>query len=100
MDEYKKLPDASTAAKAWDSMMVLWEASKIAKSNESDALRLATHKVVIDGLGGKLDYTAGTREGYAKFNSFIVVNGKNVLWKQWLDNGGYNAYLAATKNKK
>jgi len=55
---------------------------------------------VIEGLGGTLDYTSGNREGYNTFNSFILVNGKNVLFKTWLEEGGYEAYLAETGNAK
>ena len=81
--------------------MVMWEASKIAGKNDSDSLKDATNKISgLQGLGGILDYTKGNREGYNTFNSFILVDGKNILWKDWIANGGYDAYKEATGNAK
>ena len=77
-------------------MMAMWEASKIAGSNDSTALRDATHKVKIEGLGGTLDYTKGDREGYSAFNSFVLLNEQNIVLEEWLATGGYEAYKAAT----
>jgi len=94
--KYGKLPATDSSYRGWDTMMVLWEAAKIAGSNESDALRQAVHQVKIDGLGGTLDYTKGDREGYSVFNTFILVDGKNVLYDKWIANGGYEAYKQAT----
>ncbi|MEG1384678.1 MAG: ABC transporter substrate-binding protein [Oscillospiraceae bacterium] len=99
-DEYGKMVETDSAYRGWDGMMVIWEAGKIAGSNESDALREATHKVVIDGLGGKLDFTKGNREGYNEFNKFILVDGKNILWSKWVEGGGYDAFKTATGRDK
>ena len=100
LDTYGEMVATDSAYRGWDSMMVLAEAAKIAGSNESDALREATHQVVIEGLGGTLDYTSGNREGYNTFPSFILVDGKNVKFSTWMENGGYDAYLEATGNDK
>jgi len=94
--EYNKLPTHESAYRGWDTMMAMWEASKIAGKNDSESLREATHKVKIDGLGGTLDYTKGDREGYSEFYSFILVDGKNLVLDDWLKSGGYEAYKAAT----
>lgn len=94
--KYGNLPATDSSYRGWDTMMVLWEASKIAGSNEPDAIRQAVHQVKIDGLGGTLDYTKGDREGYSIFNTFILVDGKNVLFDKWIENGGYDAYKQAT----
>ena len=82
--------------------MVIWEASKIAGSNDSTALRDATNTIAdLEGLGGTLDFTAGNREGYFKgVNSFIMQDGKAMLWTDWMANGGYDAYLEATGRAK
>lgn len=95
-DEYGKVPTHEAAYRGWDTMMAMWEASKIAGANDSLALRDATHKVKIEGLGGTLDYTKGDREGYSAFNSFILVDGSNLVLSDWLASGGYDAYKAAT----
>ena len=93
---YGKCPTHESAYRGWDTMMAMWEASKIAGKNDSESLREATHKVKIDGLGGTLDYTKGDREGYSEFYSFILVDGKNLLLDDWLKSGGYEAYKTAT----
>ncbi len=94
--EFGKCPTHESAYRGWDTMMAMWEASKIAGKNDDDSLRQATHKVKIDGLGGTLDYTKGDREGYSAFYSFILVDGKNIVLDDWLKSGGYEAYKAAT----
>lgn len=93
---YGKCPTHESAYRGWDTVMAMWEASKIAGKNDSPSLREATHKVKIDGLGGTLDYTKGDREGYSAFNSFVLVDGQNLLISDWLAGGGYDAYKAAT----
>ena len=99
-DKYGKMPQHETAFRAWDTMMVLWEASKIAGKNDDDSLREATNKVVLNGLGGTLDYTKGDREGYSEFNGFILLNNQNQLFSDWRDNGGYDKYLEVTGREK
>jgi branched-chain amino acid transport system substrate-binding protein len=94
--DYGKCPTHESAYRGWDTVMAMWEASKIAGKNDSNSLREATHKVKIDGLGGTLDYTKGDREGYSAFYSFILVDGKNIVLDDWLNSGGYEAYKAAT----
>lgn len=100
LDAYGEMVATDSAYRGWDSMMVLAEAAKIAGANDSESLREATHKVNIPGLGGTLDYSKGNREGYNDFNSFILVNGKNVLFDDWFDNGGYQAFLDDTGREK
>ena len=95
-DAYGKTPTHESAYRGWDTMMAMWEASKIAGANDSESLREATHQVKIDGLGGTLDYTNGDREGYSAFNTFVLVDGQNILLDDWLASGGYDAYKAAT----
>jgi len=94
--EYGSCPTHESAYRAWDTMMAMWEASKIAGANDSESMREATHKVKIEGLGGQLDYTNGDREGYASFYTFILVEGKNYLLEDWLADGGMEDYLANT----
>lgn len=96
-EEYGECAATDSAYRGWDTMMALWEATKIAESNESEAIREAVHKISgLPGLGGTLDYTTGNREGYNQFNSFILVDGKNILFDKWLENGGYEEYKKAT----
>lgn len=98
-DMFNELPSTDSGYRGWDTMMSLWEASKIAKSNESDALLEAMTSVKIDGLGGTLDFSDGSHEGYGdSFNCFIYVNTeeKNVLWDTWLKDGGFDAFKAET----
>lgn len=85
LDEYGTMVATDSAYRGWDATLVLEEAAKIAGSNDSDALIEATHKVVIDGLGGTLDFTAGDGEGYGNFNCFVLHDGKNILFDTWLE---------------
>ena len=94
------MPQHETAYRAWDTTMVLYEAAKIAGSNDSEALREATHKVQIDGLGGKIDFTNGDREAYSSFNVFIKMDNQDLLFDDWYADGGYDAYLETTGREK
>ena len=80
-DTYGEINQTDCAYRGWDSMMVMWEASKIAGSNDSEALKDATNTISgMEGLGGTLDFTAGNREGYYNgVNSFILKDGKALL---------------------
>ncbi len=87
------------AYRAWDSMMVLWEATKIAGSNDRAAISAAMRKVKMPGLGGTLDFTQGN-EGYgSSFNTFAFIDLKNILFDKWLAEGGYESYKQRTGNK-
>ena len=100
-ERYGEINKTDSSYRGWDSVMVMWEASKIAKSNDSEALKEATNQISdLQGLGGTLDFTKGNREGYNEFNSFILIDGKNVLWSKWMNEGGYEDYLAATGRDK
>jgi branched-chain amino acid transport system substrate-binding protein len=90
------LPKHEGAYRGWDTMMSLWQASKIAKSNDKTALRDAMKQVKISGLGGPLDFTKGDREGYSEFYNFMLVRGINFVLDDWLKNNGMAQYKAAT----
>ena len=85
LDEYGTMVATDSAYRGWDATLVLEEAAKIAGSNDSEALIAATHKVVIPGLGGTLDFTAGDGEGYGMFNCFVLHQGKNILFDKWME---------------
>ena len=94
--EYNEMPAHETAYRGWDTMMAMWEATKIAGKNDSESLREAMNSVKIEGMGGTLDYTKGDREGYSEFKSFVLVDGKNYDLESWMTNGGYDDYKAKT----
>ena len=96
LDKYGEMPQHECAYRGWDTMMVLWEASKIAGSNDDEALREATHQVKIEGLGGQIDFTNGDREAYSDFNGFIKLNNQDLVFDDWLADGGYENYLETT----
>jgi len=98
--EYGDMPVNNTAYRAWDTMMAMWEATKIAGSNDKAAMREAMHKVNIPGLGGQMDYTDGSRESYSIFNAFMTKSGKFTLLADWRAAGGYEEFLAATGRSK
>ena len=91
------LPTTDSGYRGWDAMMCLWEASKIAGANDTASMMAAIPSVSIEGLGGKLDFSDGTREGYGShFNRFcFMAEEGSVLWQDWLD-GYAEAFHADT----
>lgn len=81
-------PTTDSGYRGWDTMMCLWEASKIAGSNDKEAMLAAMPSVKVDGLGGQIDFSDGTREGYGShFNRFcFMAEEGNILWEDWLAN--------------
>lgn len=96
---YGALPTTEIAYRAYDSAMVIWEAAKIAGSNETEAMLAAVPKIKIEGLGGTMDYTKGDGEPYSNVRRFIYVGGKNIDWNEWMNSGGYDEYKKATGNE-
>ncbi len=88
-----------SAYRAWDTMMIIQEAARIAGANDREAVRAALHKVKMPGLGGELDFTSGSGEGYKKFNLFAFIKQKNILLDKWIGSGGYEDYKKRTGNK-
>ena len=99
VDKYGELPFTEIAYRAYDSAMVIWEATKLAGSNETDAMLAVVPQIKIEGLGGTMDYSNGDGEPYHNVRRFVFVDGKNVDWQTWMDEGGYDAYKAATGNE-
>ena len=99
-EEYGELPPHECAYRGYDTVLAMWEASKIAGSNDDEALREATHKVTTEGLGGTMDFTDGSREAYSEFYTFMLFDNKSVLLSEWRANGGYEEYLATTGRAK
>ncbi|WP_333650086.1 ABC transporter substrate-binding protein [Lacrimispora sp.] len=90
VDEYGVMPFHDCAYRSWDAMMVFWEASKIAGSNDSDAIKDAISQIKdFKSLGGMLDFTDGTREGLHTLNDYIISDGKYLDFNQWLEEGNY-----------
>ncbi len=87
---YGALPATDSAYRVYDSMLVLWEAVKKAGSNNHAAIKDAVNQISgLQGLGGTLDYTDGSREGLSNFNKFIRSEGKNELVSDWLAAGNH-----------
>jgi branched-chain amino acid transport system substrate-binding protein len=91
--EYGNIPVTDCAYRAWDSVMVLQEAVRLAGSTETDAVKNAIPRITnFEGLGGTFDYSAGDREGLHSFNRFIIIDQNYVLFDEWMKNGGYDKY--------
>lgn len=99
-DAYGKITTSDWPYRGWDSVMTLWEASKAAGTNDSEAMQEAMSSVTFEGLGGTIDFTDGDHEGYSSFNAFIFLDGKKVLLDDWMENGGYEEYLSETGREK
>ena len=100
LEAYGTMIATDSAYRGYDATTVLRAAAAAAGANDSDSLVAATNQLVVDGLGGTIDFTDGSREAYGNFNCFILVDGKNVLFSTWLNEGGYDAYLADTGNAR
>ena len=87
-EAYDSLPTHEAAYRGWDTVMAMWEASKVAGANDSESLREAMTEVTLEGLGGTLDYTKGDREGYSAFYEFILIDKVNYTLDNWLSSGG------------
>ncbi len=98
-ERFGQLPTTEIAYRAYDSAMVIWEASKIAGSNEAEAMLAAVPKIKIEGLGGTMDYSNNDGEPYHTVRRFIYVDGVNMDWNEWMESGGYLKYKETTKNE-
>ncbi|MGI6777839.1 MAG: ABC transporter substrate-binding protein [Acetivibrionales bacterium] len=98
-NEYGELPRTEIPYRAWDSMMVLWEATKLAGSNKSEDLVKVVPQIKIQGLGGMMDYSNGDGEPYHNVSRFLLLDGKNISWENWMENGGYELYKDETGNE-
>lgn len=99
-ETYGEITTSDWPYRGWDSVMTLWEAAKAAGSNDSAAMKEAMTKVKFEGLGGTLDYTSGSHEGYASFGAFVCLDGNKLLLKNWIADGGYEAFLQKTGRAK
>ena len=91
-DYFGEMPTHETAYRGWDTIQVMWEASKIAGKNDSESLRVATNQVQIEGLAGTLDFTDGSREGIHEYRSYMLENGQYYELTGWMRDGHYEAY--------
>ena len=100
IERYGEMPVSDSVYRAYDTMMVMWEASKIAGSNDSDALKDAMPEVKVEGCGGTLFYDDGTREGYHTSNNWIYIGeGVNKDYSTWLSED-YEAFKTETGREK
>ena len=96
VDRFGEMSTTEVVYRVWDTMMVMWEATKIAGANDSDSLVAAMPEVSIEGLGGPLTYDDGTREGYHTSNNWIYIgDGKNKDYTTWLAED-YETFLTDT----
>lgn len=90
-DEYGVMPYHDCAYRSWDAMMVFWEATKIAGSNDGDAIKDAINQIKdFKSLGGMLDFSDGSGEGLHSLNDYIIVDGKYLDFNEWLEEGNYS----------
>jgi len=95
-ERWGEMPATEIPYRTWDSITSLWEAAKLAPDNSPESLRQAANRVVFDGLGGTIDFTDGSREGYQFFNRFVIINGEYVLFDDWLAAGGLQTFFQNT----
>ena len=92
---FGKMPQHDCAFRAWDAMLALEAAIKIANSTEKSAIGDAVFKVKdLKVLGGTLDFTRGSGEGMHFVPTFIIQDMKYIPVQSWLDAGGYERFKA------
>ncbi|MCL2538929.1 MAG: ABC transporter substrate-binding protein [Oscillospiraceae bacterium] len=82
----------------WDSCMLLWEASKIAGTNDPVAMRDAMKSIdSYESCGGIIDYANyDDNESYHTLKAFIMIDGKYQDLANWFAAGGFEAYKSET----
>jgi branched-chain amino acid transport system substrate-binding protein len=98
LDKYGEMPRTEIGYRAWDAVMVIWEATKLAKSNKTEDMLAVVPQIKIQGLGGTMDYSNGDGEPYHNVSRFLLLNGTNISWEKWFKEGGYDAYKTETGN--
>lgn len=98
LDTYGEMPRTEIGYRAWDATMVIWEATKLAGSNETEDMLAIVPQIKIQGLGGMMDYSNGDGEPYHNVSRFLLLDGTNISWDGWFKDGGYDAYKAKTGN--
>ena len=97
-DTYGEMPKTEIGYRAWDAVMVIWEATKLAKSNDTEKMLEVVPQIKIAGLGGTMDYSNGDGEPYHNVSRFLLLNNVNISWDKWFKEGGYDEYKAKTGN--
>ena len=93
-EEYGEYPAQDNAFRAWDSMLVLQEAIRLAGSTETADIEAAIETISgLETLAGTVDYTDGTREGLHTASCYAVENGKFIQVDTWIESGGADMYL-------
>ena len=96
-DAYGKMPQHDCAFRAWDAMLALDAAIKIANSLKPDDIRDAVFKVKdLKGLGGNLDFTNGTGEGLLDVKTYVIQDMNYIPVQTWIDQGGYDKFKTQT----
>ena len=91
--EYGALPTSDCAYRGYDAVLVLEEACKTANANDRQSIADAIVTInQLEALGGVMDFTSGTGEGYQKGQLYYVNDGKYNDFMQWLRDGNYEAF--------
>lgn len=99
LEAYGEMPRTEIGYRAWDALMVIWEATKLAGSNDTAAMLAVVPQIKLEGLGGTMDYSGGDGEPYHDVSRFLLLKGTNISWDKWFHEGGYDEYKAETGNE-
>lgn len=85
VETYGEMPVSDVAYRGYDSVMLIAKALKDAKDiASSDAIREAFVSIKdFDGIAGKYDFSSGTGDGLTEARTYIIQDGKNVLFENW-----------------
>lgn len=97
-EEYGKLPESEVCYRCWDFCIVMEEAVKKAMSFEPEAIQAAMLEISdLPILGGKANFAAFKDTAYGEcleeYNFFILIDGKSVSLKDWLETSDAANYI-------
>lgn len=95
--EYGEMPGGDCGYRGWDTMAVIDKAANIAGTVSGEKFREAVLSISdMKSLGGKFDFTK-TKNGEClfEFNTYVIVDGKNVLLKDWFESDDYKNWKAS-----
>ncbi len=83
--EYGQMPVSDVVYRGFDSVMLIAEAFRNAKDlSNPDSIREAFLQIAgFPGIAGNYDFSDGSGDGLSQARTYIIMNGKNVLFDTW-----------------
>lgn len=85
VEEYGEMPVSDVVYRGYDSVKLIAEALKNAEDiGDPDSIRAAFLKITnFEGIAGTYDFSDGSGDGLNTARTYIIQDGKNVLFEKW-----------------